>query len=320
LNKVLVTRDGPPHTQLRAIVASVFTNAKIAALRLDAEQRVEQLLNRAAECGSFDAVAELGYPLPIYVLSRLFGLPENECDCLGRRVLLLSKLFSPEITPADRVAADTAVAGLQDYFTGLCAERSRRPGDDLVSVLGAAGKHAGVELAEMADNAIFVMFAGLETTMNLIAAGCAALAQHPSELARLRRGAVAAPTAVHECLRYDPPTQMTGRIALSPVEIAGRVLPKGRIVLLVLASANRDADRFASADAFDLGRDPNPHVSFGGGAHYCVGAKLALSEAAITFEAIARRFARFAPAGPSIREPVATPRSYLNVPITVRPV
>jgi cytochrome P450 len=320
LNNIVVTRDGAQHARWRAILSAALTTRRIEALRAETEDRVAQLLEAPAEAGSFDALAELGYPLPIYVLSRLFAVPEQELDGLGRKILSLSKLFSPEVAPADRAAADTAVTVLQDYFTRLCDERSRRPRADLISALVAEGQIDQLDPAGIADNAIFLMFAGLETTMNLIAAGCAAFAKHPSQLARLRDRSVGALTAAHECLRYDPPTQITGRIVLRTVEIAGRTLRENRIVLLAIASANRDPRQFRDPDVFDVGRDPNPHVSFGAGPHYCVGARLALLEAQIVFDSVARRFALFAPAAPAIREPIVTTRAYLKVPVTVRPV
>jgi cytochrome P450 len=315
MRRIVVATNGAEHTRLRKVMGAILTNRIVHHLRSQVEDRVDELLRAPAERGSFEAVSELAYPLPLQVLSRVLGIADGDSNTLGWQVLALSNLFAPTVSERDSAAADAAIMSLRDYFARLCNERLKNPQDDVIWALAAASKDADFSEEETVDNAIFLMFAGLETSMNLIAAGCAALAQHPGQFSKLRDHPGAALTAVHEFLRYDAPTQITGRVVLEPIEIAGRVLSKGRILLLLLGSANHDETNFSQPECLDIARDPNPHVSFGAGPHYCVGAKLALMEAEVAFEKVARKFSLFEPAGPAIRDVRATPRIYSKVPI-----
>jgi cytochrome P450 len=166
---------------------------------------------------------------------------------------------------------------------------------------------------------VFLSFAGFETTVNLIAAGCSLLASHPAELARLRADRSLLPGAVEEMLRYESPIQMTGRLVLEPIEIAGRVIRPGRTLLLLLASANHDERLFADPDRFDVTRSPNPHVAFGGGPHYCLGARLARMEAQTVFDRLLDRSAAIEPLGEIARERRPIFRGIRSAPVAVRP-
>jgi cytochrome P450 len=316
MRRIIVTADGAEHARLRKTMGAIFTSQLIRDLRPEVERRVDDLLHIVEDRGEFEAVSELAYPLPLQVVSRMLGIDERERDSLGRQVLALSNLFGPTVSKQDSAAADAAISSLRSYFIQLHRERVRRPKDDLMFTLVTAAKDAGLDEEATVDNAIFLMFAGLETSMNLIAAGCMALAQYPDEFSKLRERPRAAATAVNEFLRYDAPTQITGRVVLAPLQIAGRPLSKGRIVLLLLGSANHDETVFSQPERLDIERQPNPHVSFGAGPHYCVGAKLALMEAEIVFKKLTH-FRRLELAGAVVRDPRATPRIYDKVPIRV---
>jgi cytochrome P450 len=220
----------------------------------------------------------------------------------------------------DRDAADRAIAWLRTYVGQLLdGDGGESSGQaELLAGIRAGRRQGLVDAGEAVDNAIFVLFAGFETSMNLLATGCAQLARHPAAWRRLRADPSLVPTAVEEFLRYDAPTQLTGRIVLEPLDIGGRTIRQGRVLLLLLGSANRDERRFAEPDDLDVARDPNPHLSFGGGIHYCVGAALARAEAAAVFDRLIRRLALWEPAGDAEREMSATLRAYERVPVTVR--
>lgn len=311
MQRIVVAANGADHMRLRKAVGQAFTPRIVHELRNRIGLLVEELLATPAERGMLEAVSELAYPLPLMVLSHLLGIPCNDSDSVGRQALKLSKVFTPIIADQDRTAADEAVVWLRDYVTYLLES----PVSDVISAMAAASKSGLLNHEETIDNIIFLIFAGLETSVSLIAAGCAALSQHPEEMARLRDDPSCLPTAVEEFLRYDTPTQITARIVLEPIKVAGRTLRKGRIVLLLLGSANHDEAQFSEPERLNVRRDPNPHVSFGAGAHYCLGASLARMESEVLFERLSRRFLVFEPMGKVIREPIVTPRIYSSVPV-----
>ncbi|MYW89440.1 cytochrome P450, partial [Amycolatopsis rubida] len=211
----------------------------------------------------------------------------------------------------DRDAAIAAVHWLRGYVRGLL----ERAGDGPLSGVLAAGRDAGLAAAEVVDNVIFLFFAGFDTTTNLIANGCAALLESPALLETLRGDPALAESAVEEFLRFEAPIQATARVVREPVEIGGRVLRARRLVLLLLASANRDERRFAAPDRIDLARSPNPHLSFSSGVHHCLGATLARIEGAAVFAQLAARRGRFVPAGPPRRRDHPSFRGFARLPV-----
>lgn len=304
----LVTRNRPEHTRVRRLMNQAVTPQVLAELRESVHGWVDDLLASCVARGFIDAVPDLAFPLPLKVLGKLAGITEPEQ--VGRRLLKLTKIFAPVVPDADRIAADDAVRWLRGYVAAL----DRTP---TLAALHAAEDAGGLTRDEVIDNVIFLLFAGFETSLNLISTGCRLLAAHQHEQARLRAEPSLIPTAVEEFLRFDTPTQVTARIVMEPVTIAGQTIRPGRILLLLLGSANRDERRFPDPDRFDVGRDPNPHVSFGGGVHYCLGAALARVEAAILFERLLDRFGILLPAGEVVRQPGATLRGYTSVPLKV---
>jgi cytochrome P450 len=319
LQRIVVAADGEAHARVRKVLGRGLTPRGIRELRQRVELHVEALLAGVAERGSMEVVRELAYPVPLRVVSELLSIPAEDRDAVGRHVLKLSRVFAPTIDGADRDAADSAVVWLRQVVARQLASAAERPSDDVVSGIAAAQAAGLMSREECVDNLIFLIFAGLETSMNLIAAGCAALSRHPEQFAALCRSpeSVAA-TAVDEFLRYDAPTQMTARIVRDSIEIAGRNLSPGRVLLLLLGSANHDEAAFRNPEQLDVTRQPNPHLSFGAGLHYCVGAGVARMESEVLFAALARRFVSFEPDGEIVREPTATPRIYSRVPIALR--
>jgi cytochrome P450 len=315
---IVAGTDRPAHTALRGLLARAFTPRQVAALAGQVTSLIEELAGPAVRDGGLDAVTGLAFPLPLLVLAELVGLPRTGHGELGRRLLALTRIFSPVIAADDRHAADDAVTWLRDYVGALFADRRADPRDDVLSALAVAHRAHQIGPEETVDNALFLLFAGFETSLNMIASGCALLAAHPAEWARLRADPELARTAVEEFLRFDAPTQLTGRIVAQPLTVAGRPLRPGRVVLLLLGSANRDDRQFPDPDRLDIGRDRNPHLSFGGGIHFCLGAALARMEGAAVFGWLARRCESLEPAGPPEREHGAALRAYTRVPLRVR--
>ena len=187
-----------------------------------------------------------------------------------------------------------AVRDIVEYAAPLVDERMGRGGSDFITVL-AEGERRGVFTRhQVLVNTGLLLFAGHETTMNLICNGLLALIRHPEQWERLRADpAGMARTATEECLRYDPPVKSTQRIAAADVELAGHTIAKGDRLRWIMAAANRDPRVFADPDVFDIGRQPNPHLSFGSGIHYCLGATLARIEGQEVLRGLAERFRRF---------------------------
>jgi cytochrome P450 len=254
------------------------------------------MLEAPAARGHIELMHEFAYPLPARVICELLGVPkEDEAFIVAQAPALGTGLDpAPMRTPQSVAAANDATNALVDYLDALIAERKRAPRDDMLSALIAA-EESGESLShdELVSTFLLLLIAGHETTANLIGNGMRALLRHPDQLARLRAtpaGADLERSAVEELMRFDGPIQMVERITLDPVVIGGREIPTGRIVICLTAAANRDPAVFADPDRLDLGRTPNPHVGFGGGAHFCLGATLARLEGRVAIATLARRF------------------------------
>ncbi|MER7274932.1 cytochrome P450 [Dactylosporangium sp. NPDC000244] len=317
--RIILDRDPPAHTRLRRLMGAAFSPRLVQRMERQIARVTAGLLGPLAERGRFDAVADLAFPLPVTVVCELLGIPAADRDLVRPKAVDLCLGFASVVPAHQRATVDAAVVWLRDYVGSLLDERRRVPREDLLSTLLAA-EADGETLTreEIVDNAVFLFFAGFETTVNLIATGCAALLSHPDQWARLRGDRTLVGTAVEEFLRYDAPIQLTARLVREPVDVGGRTIRAGRVLVLLLGSANRDEHRFADPDRLDVGRSPNPHVSFGGGPHHCLGAVLARAEGRVVFEHLLARFAAIEPAGPAVRRRDATFRGLAGVPVAVR--
>lgn len=318
LDGVLVAANGADHVRLRKVVTQPLLERLTPELRDRIDLLAGTLLARSSERGMLEVISELAYPLPLMVLGVLFGIPQAEADRVGREVLKLSKLFSPVVAVQDKLAANNAVASLRRFIGSLFDERLENSSNDVISDIVSSTRSTMLSREAVIDNIIFLLFAGLETSISMIATGCAALAMHPGEMAKLRNNTAGISTAIEEFLRYDAPTQITARTVLAPLEISGRRLSKGRVLLLLLGSANHDERQFRDPARLDIERTPNPHLTFGGGAHYCIGAGLARMESEVVFNRLRRMFSTFEPMGKAVREACATPRIYSSVPVRVK--
>jgi pimeloyl-[acyl-carrier protein] synthase len=293
IDQTMLFRDPPDHTRLRALVSKTFTPRRIERLSNRVQELVDELLEPPGRRGYIELMREFAYPLPARVICELLGVPkEDEPFIVSHAPALGTGLDpAPMRTPASVAAANAATDALTEYLGGLIAERKRSPRDDMISALIAA-EEAGDSLSheELVSTFLLLLIAGHETTANLIGNGVLALLRHPDQLARLRADEDLDRSAVEELMRFDGPIQMVERITLEPVVVGGREIPARRILVCLTAAANRDPAAFPDPGRLDLGRTPNPHVGFGGGAHFCLGAALARLEGRIAIGSLVRRF------------------------------
>jgi cytochrome P450 len=287
----MLGRDPPDHTRLRKLVSNAFTPHRIEQLTGRVEEVCEELLAAAPAGRPFDLVAEYALPLPLTIISELLGIPRAE----RRRFHLLLReslaLGVPTGRLLDLVRALPFFWMLSRDFRKLFAERRVRPRDDLFSALVQA-EEAGDRLSadELLGTVTLLLFAGYETTVHLIASGTLALLQHPEARARFEQDASVADSAIEELLRYTSPLHMTTpRLTLEEVTYGSVTIPKGVLVVGVLGSANHDESQFVDPERLDLGREPNRHLAFGTGHHFCLGASLARLEARIALTTLFRR-------------------------------
>lgn len=286
LARHMLNADPPEHTRLRRLVSGAFTPRRMAALRDRARQITTGLLDRLAGRDEADLIAELAYPLPITIICDLLGVPEEDRETFHRHAAVIDSASAAQI---EEIAA--ATDALEAFLADLVARKRARPGDDLLSDLVRRAEEGLIDDAELTSTAFLLLIAGHETTVALIGNGLLALLCHPDLMAALRAAPQTLPDAIEEMLRYDGPVRnATWRFPIEPVELGGRVLRPGEPVLVCLLSANRDPEAFPDPDVFRPGRSGPPHLAFGRGPHYCVGAALAKIEAEVAIGEVLRRF------------------------------
>jgi cytochrome P450 PksS len=290
LDRNMLDLDPPDHTRLRALVHQAFTPRLIERLRERIEALAEGLLDTAmrANAGTLDLVEAYALPLPSIVIADLLGVPADD----RRRFHRWSTMLATVATPTDMLrAAPSAVAFLR-YLHRLLVRRRADPQDDLITALLQADSEGETLSAdELVAMGVLLLIAGHETTVNLIASGTLALLTHPDECARLRAEPSLLKSAVEELLRFTSPVDIaTERYAREDVTLEGVRIPRGGLVLAGLGSANRDERQFPDPETLNLSREPNRHLAFGQGIHYCLGAPLARLEGQIALGTLLRRF------------------------------
>ncbi len=291
---ILIMMDPPRHTRMRALVNRAFTPRRIAELEPRVRQIAGELLD-AWQGGPVDLVASFAGPLPTIVIAELLGVPASDREWFRARSNAATQ-FQPGVPRSSEVGE--RVQELAAYMARALAERRTRPRDDLLSALVEA-EIDGQRLSEpeLIGFAFLLLVAGNETTANLIGSSVLNLDRFPDQRRRLLRDPALLPSAVEEFLRFDAPVQGLARVLTRDVVLHGTAIPAGERVLLLFGSANRDERRFPDADRFDVGRDPNPHLAFGFGAHFCLGASLARLEARVAFEELLARHPELAVTG-----------------------
>jgi cytochrome P450 len=266
----LFDQEPPEHTRLRGLVSKAFTPRRVESLRPFVRTMAEE---RVVD-GPRDVIADLAEPIPVAVIAELLGVPEADRRLLRPWSRAIVAMFELEPDEASSAAAAEASAEFRGYLLELGAARRRSPGEDLLSAL----LDVGLDDDELVATCVLLLNAGHEATVNALGNGALALLTHRGEWDRLVEDPTLVASAVEELLRFDTPLQLFRRTAFADAEVGGTPVPAGEQVALLLGSANRDPDAFPDPDRLDVGRRPNPHLGFGAGIHFCLGAPLARVE------------------------------------------
>lgn len=291
IRESFIDLEPPRHTRLRRLVSKAFTKRSSEAFRPRLEAAADRLIEQALEVGTLEAISGLATPVPVAMIADLMGIPAEDHPLLLQWSHAIVRVFDENVTPEEGDAADRATGEFAGYLGGILAQRRQHPGDDLISaMLEVEDDGDTLEDEEIVGTAILTLNAGHEATVHAIGNGLLALASEPDQYRRLHRGEVSVAGAVEELLRYDSPLQMFERWVLEDTVLGAHPLAAGSKVGLLFGSANHDPEVFGpDADRLDVGRAPNPHLSFGGGLHYCVGAPLATVELEAAFGRLAGR-------------------------------
>lgn len=300
LSRTFLMMNPPAHTRLRALLMQAFNRRQVEALAQIVDTTTRSLLDRIGNRGEFDLVTDFALPLPGEIICRLLDIPVEDGIKLGTAASRLASALDLAPLDSDQLTeANQAALTLEAYFRDVVAQRRAQPGEDLISsLIGAQTEGTTLTEAEIVSNVILLFVAGHETTSNMIGNAMIALFRAPAELDRLTAGLsdrALVSRAVAECLRYDGAVQMVVRTAFEEVTLEGASVPRGAIVFMLIGAANRDPGVFASPDRLDLSRDGTPPLSFGGGIHYCLGARLATLELEAAMAGVLGRFPALQP-------------------------
>jgi cytochrome P450 len=293
----VVFTDPPIHTRLRGILGRVFTGRTIELRRARVAAIVDALLDRAAEAGEIDLIRDFAYPLPVTVIGDLLGVPAEDHERLKTWSDELATFVGSALATSDRhERAARGVEEMHAYFERLVAGRRAAPADDLVTALVAAqARGEPLSRDELVASCVLLLFAGHETTTNLIGNGALALLRHPGAVRAWRDDLELTAPAVEELLRYDGPTAAMVRVAREDIHLDGHVVKGGDRLFLMINAADRDPRQFAAPDRLDFRRPDNRHIAFGHGIHFCLGAPLARLEGQVALRALVARFPKLAP-------------------------
>lgn len=291
--QVLNMMDDPRHTQIRRLVSSGLTPRMISSVEDDLRARTRRLLDAVVPGEPFDFVMEVAAELPMQMICILLGVPESERHWLFEAIEPQFDFGGSRKAALSQLSAEEAGSRMYTYGLELIASKRAQPTDDMLSVVANAA--LADDAPAMSDLELYLFFsllfsAGAETTRNAVAGGLLALADHPEQLRQLREGLDTLPTAVEEMVRWTSPSPSKRRTATRDVTVGGASIGAGQKVQIWEGSANRDASVFDDADEFDIARKPNPHLGFGQGVHYCLGANLARLELRVLFEELLSRF------------------------------
>jgi cytochrome P450 len=315
--------DPPDHTRLRRLVSKAFAPKVVKALEADITALVDSLLDKVAAAGRFEVINDLAYPLPVAVICRLLGVPIEDEPKFSRASALLAAALDPVISftgQAPDSFDDMFQAGLwlRGYLRELIARRRSNPGDDLMSGLIHV-EESGDQLTEeeIIATCNLLLVAGHETTVNLIANAILAMLRHPAQWSALTADPQRVSAVVEETLRYDPPVQLMGRIAADDMTIGDALVPKGDVMMLLLAAAHHDPAAFDRPDEFDPDRENIRHLGFGKGPHFCLGAPLARLEAAVALSKVTERFPQALLGGEPQYKPNLTLRGMASLEVAI---
>jgi cytochrome P450 len=319
----ILEMEPPEHTRLRRLISSAFARGHVERLRPWVEQLardlVDGLVERSAGTEPVDVLTGMAEQLPVDVIAELLGVPDAVRPLLRPWSNAIVKMYEYGRTTEIEDSAERAAAEFVAYLRTLAAERRRSPGEDLLSHLVSVRDSEGDRLTEdeLVTTCILLLNAGHEATVNVSGNGLLALLEHPDQLNRLREDPGLLPTAIEELMRFDSPLQLFERTATEDVEIGGITVSAGQKIAALLGSANHDPAVFDSPEVLDVGRTDNPHISFGAGVHFCIGAPLARVELQASFGALLERTTRLELGRPARRRPEFVIRGLAELPVVL---
>ena len=317
----ILDSEPPKHTRLRSLVMKAFNPKRIEELRPDVERITHRLLKnieaKLEDQQSFDLIADFAEPLPVMVIAELLGFPESDEHLLRPWSQAIVKMYEPSPAEQEKAEARKSSDEFAAYVHGLMVERQKRPGSDLISEL-ALVEEQGEKLSarELIATCVLLLNAGHEASVNGFGNGMvAALRDQPQWQNLIADPRGMANTAVDEFLRFDAPLHLFERTATEDTEVGGVLVPEGKKIAALLGSANRDGAVFENPDELDLSRSPNPHIGFGAGIHFCIGAPLARMEMTTSLPMLLERFPHLELEAEPVRRPTFVLRGYESVPV-----
>jgi cytochrome P450 len=319
----ILEMEPPEHTRLRRLISAAFARGHVERLRpwvqQLADRLVDELVERSGGSEPVDVLTGMAEQLPVEVIAQLLGVPEADKPLLRPWSNAIVKMYEYGRPPAVEDAAERAAAEFVEYLCGLAAERRTNLGEDLLSHLVSTRDADGDKLTEdeLVTTCVLLLNAGHEATVNVSGNGLLALLEHPDQLQRLREDPAQLPTAIEELMRFDSPLQLFERTATEDVEIGGITVERGQKIAALLGAANHDPAVFADPETLDVGRTDNPHISFGAGIHFCIGAPLARVELQASFGALLGRTSRLELGRPARRRPEFVIRGLAELPVVL---
>ncbi|MCW2527361.1 MAG: cytochrome [Pseudonocardiales bacterium] len=316
----LLENEPPVHTRLRRLVASAFARGHVERLRPRVAELASGLADDlSAQDGPVDLIEIYAEPLPVQVIAELLGVPEADRHHLRPWSNAIVKMYEYAVSPQQRAEAEAASTEFVEYLRELVAQRRTEPGPDLISSLIVESDADGARLSEdeLITTCTLLLNAGHEATVNVVGNGMLALLNYPDQLERLRADPSLIPGAVEELIRFDAPLQLFERTALADTTIGDVTIPAGTKIAALLGSANHDPAVFTDPSRLDVGRTDNPHLGFGAGIHFCVGAPLARVELQVSLTTLLTRFAKIELAGPAERRPEFVIRGLQRLPVAI---
>ena len=318
----ILDSEPPKHTRLRSLVAKAFNRNKIEGMRPAVERITQQLLDAIDEKiksgESFDLIADYAEPLPVKIIADLLGFPESEEHLLRPWSQSIVKMY--EFNPSEQyqVEAKKAAGEFAEYVRNLAEHRKTNPGQDLITDLAMVEENGEkLNSHELVATCVLLLNAGHEASVNAFGNGMVAALERPDQAELLRKNSRAiTETALEEFMRFDAPLHLFERTATIDTELGGVKIEKGQKIAALIGSANRDSSVFERADEMDLTRDPNPHIGFGAGIHFCLGAPLARLEMSVSLPALWEKYPNMQLAGTPVRRPTFVLRGYESVSIS----
>ena len=318
----ILDSEPPKHTRLRSLVAKAFNRNKIEGMRPAVERITQQLLDaidgKVKSGESFDLIADYAEPLPVKIIADLLGFPESEEHLLRPWSQSIVKMY--EVNPSEQyqIEAKKAAGEFADYVRSLAEHRKTNPGQDLITDLAMVEENGEkLNSHELVATCVLLLNAGHEASVNAFGNGMVAALERPDQAGLLRKNSRAiTETALEEFMRFDAPLHLFERTATVDTELGGVKIEKGQKIAALIGSANRDSSVFERADEMDLTRDPNPHIGFGAGIHFCLGAPLARLEMSVSLPALWEKYPHMQLAGEPVRRPTFVLRGYESVSIS----